>query len=92
MKLLSQLLEISSRKNFFATDISHEDGHVMVLVNSGDESSSYYGVNVLFYNDGNIELVTADRISDFEAKNFKKQIIATAERELDKGDLDRIAP
>jgi hypothetical protein len=80
---------------FQGADVSHEPDGVMVLVfGPGDagESGDYYGINVVFGKPGTKpKLVTDDKWADKEAKQFKTEIIAAAEKRLGKEEKEHLA-
>jgi hypothetical protein len=79
-------LEMSSRPEFFALDVSEDPDYTMVLVlRSGVDDPEYYGVNVLFYPDGKVDAATGDAIADKQWKDHRAEIIRVAKGQLKSG-------
>ena len=76
-QIISFLAESSSK--FIATDISLDPDMIMCLVMGDDEGAdTYYGINVLFMENGKVELSTADKVADEQAAKHKDEIIKVA--------------
>ena len=80
-QIISLLSESSSK--FVATDISLDPDMIMCLVMGDDEGAdNYYGVNVLFMENGKVEMSTADKVADEQAAKHKDEIIKVAKAEV----------
>lgn len=65
------------------TDISHNPTDLSALVFAGSVvPDSYLGVNVVFIKGGKVELVTNDKLADWQADNHEDEIIAAAKKEI----------
>lgn len=78
---------VGSSENYVVTDVHHNPDDISVLVYAGDNhlqpaSHDYYGVNVVFIRGGHVELVTSDKMSDWQAKNDREHIIDLAEKAI----------
>lgn len=81
MELHKQIISILSESpsKFVATDIDHGPDMIMCLVVGDSEGAdNYYGINVLFMEDGRVELSTADKLADEQAAQHKDEIIKVA--------------
>ena len=79
---------------YVVTDIHHNPDDISVLVVAGDEhlqpaSHEYYGVNVVFIRGGHVELVTNDKMAEWQAKNHRELIIDTAKKAI-RQDMDSV--
>ena len=76
-QIISLLSESSSE--FAVSDISHEPDMIMCLVLGDDEGADdYYGINVLFMKDGEVDLSTYDKLAEKQAADHKDEIIRIA--------------
>lgn len=95
MKLLQELVLLTEAKvKFSAHEMEHNDDSLMVLVmlNADDDSSyneDYYGVNVVFNDDGTVETVHADAQAAAEDKAHHDEIINVARNAAKKELRDR---
>ena len=81
-------------ETFKGYDVHHTPDGVMVLVYGPDDAAQdmYYGINVVFGKKGSKpELVTSDDLADDQARKYKAQIIAAAEKRLGKEEKDYLA-
>lgn len=72
---------------YAVTDIHHNPDDISVLVVAGDNhlqpaSHEYYGVNVVFIRGGHVELVTSDKMADWQAENQRELIIDAAKKAI----------
>jgi hypothetical protein len=86
---LNDFIKGGGSEDYVVTDIHHNPDDISVLVVAGDNhlqpaSHNYYGVNVVFIRGGDIELVTNDKMADWQAENHREKIIAAAEKEIRK--------
>jgi hypothetical protein len=86
--LKSALRHTGGDEVFTATDVHYNPKDVSVLVVSGDsDMPGYRGVNVVFYKSGKVQLVTADKKADGQAKEHRAKIVAAAKKALGKEEL-----
>lgn len=73
--------------DYVVSDIHHNPDDISALVFAGNQhlqptSRVYYGINVVFVRGGDVELITDDDMSEWQAKNHKDKIIAVAKKEI----------
>ena len=85
MELHKQIISLISESSskFVATDISLDPDMIMCLVMGDNKGAdNYYGVNVIFMENGKVELSTADKVADEQAAKHKDEIIKVAKAEV----------
>lgn len=81
-------------QDYKTVEISEDPDYTMVLVAGGETEpylstgEEYYGVNVLFYPNGQIAGSTADSAADWQWKNHRAKIVSAARVGLKKHNVD----